>query len=170
MTTTDASSASASFASSSSRTRGEDREWLSAAVDLAWRCPPSPRAFNVGALIIDADDRELSRGWSRDTDEHVHAEESALARLAPRHPRLPGATIYSSLEPCSVRRSRPVGCTQLIIESGIRRVVFAWREPSLLVEDCQGAELLREAGIEVVEFPEFAPMVKAANAHLFGGS
>jgi hypothetical protein len=49
-------------------------------------------------------------------------------------------------------------------------VVFAWREPSLLVEDCQGAELLREAGIEVVEFPEFAPLVKAANAHLFGES
>lgn len=163
MTTTDAASAYYS-----NRTRGEDREWLSTAVDLAWRCPPSPRAFNVGALIIDADDRELSRGWSRDTDEHVHAEESALARLVPNHPRLPGATIYSSLEPCSVRKSRPATCTQLIIASGIRRVVFAWREPSLLVEDCQGAELLRDAGIEVVEMPEFEPMVKAANAHLFG--
>lgn len=165
MTTTDASSASSAY---SARLRGEDREWLSTAVDLAWRCPPAPRAFNVGALIIDADDRELARGWSRDTDEHVHAEESALARLAPNHPRLPGATIYSSLEPCSIRTSRPASCTQLIIASGIRRVVFAWREPALLVQDCQGAELLREAGIEVVEFPEFTPMVKAANAHLFG--
>ena len=91
-----------------------------------------------------------------------------MARLVPNHPRLPGATIYSSLEPCSIRKSRPASCTRLIIESGIRRVVFAWREPSLLVEDCQGAELLREAGIEVVEFPEFAPLVKSANAHLFG--
>ena len=165
MTTIDASHSTAAL---SNRTRGEDREWLSTAVDLAWRCPPSPRAFNVGALIVDAEDRELARGWSRDTDEHVHAEESALARLAPSHPRLPGATMYSSLEPCSVRKSRPASCTRLIIESGIRRVVFAWREPSLLVEDCQGAELLREAGIEVVEFPEFTPLVKAANAHLFG--
>lgn len=167
MTTTDAASAHPSF---SARTHGEDREWLSTAVDLAWRCPPAPRAFNVGALIIDADDRELARGWSRDTDEHVHAEESALARVAPGHPRLPGATVYSSLEPCSVRKSRPVSCTQLIIDSGIRRVVFAWREPSLLVQDCQGAELLRAAGIEVVEFPEFAPMVQAANAQLLGGA
>ncbi|MEZ0113975.1 diaminohydroxyphosphoribosylaminopyrimidine deaminase/5-amino-6-(5-phosphoribosylamino)uracil reductase [Catenulispora sp. EB89] len=167
MTTTDAASASFSH-SFSDRTRGEDREWLSTAVDLAWRCPPSPRAFNVGALIVDADDRELARGWSRDTDEHVHAEESALARLAPNHPRLPGATIYSSLEPCSVRKSRPATCTQLIIASGIRRVVFAWREPALLVEDCRGVELLRDAGIEVVEMPEFEPLVKAANAHLFG--
>jgi pyrimidine deaminase RibD-like protein len=160
VTTTDASPSSA-------RTRGEDREWLSTAVDLAWRCPSSPGAFNVGALIIDADDRELARGWSRDTDEHVHAEESALLRV-PNHPRLSGATIYSSLEPCSIRKSRPASCTQLIIASGIRRVVFAWREPSLLVEDCQGVELLQAAGIEVVEMPEFAPMVRAANAHLLG--
>ncbi|MFD0636881.1 dCMP deaminase [Catenulispora yoronensis] len=146
--------------------RGEDREWLSTAVDLAWRCPPSPSAFNVGAVIVDADDRELARGWSRDTDDKVHAEESALLRLGTDHPRLPGATIYSSLEPCSIRRSRPASCTQLIIASGIRRVVFAWREPALLVEDCQGIELLEAAGIEVIEFPEFAAQVQAANAHL----
>jgi pyrimidine deaminase RibD-like protein len=151
-----------------SRLLGEDREWLGAAVDLAWRCPPSDTAFSVGALIVDADDRELARGWSRETDEKVHAEESALAKLGPGHPRLAGATIYSSLEPCSVRKSRPRSCTQLIIESGIRRVVFAWREPSLLVADCQGAELLAEAGIEVVELPEFAPMVRAVNAGLLG--
>lgn len=152
----------------SPRLRGEDREWLSTAVDLAWRCPPSESAFSVGALVVDADDRELARGWSRETDPAVHAEESALAKIAAGDPRLAGATIYSSLEPCSVRRSRPRSCTRLIIESGIRRVVFAWREPSLLVADCQGAELLAEAGIDVVELPEFAPMVRAANAALLG--
>jgi len=146
--------------------RGEDREWLSTAVDLAWCCPPAAAAFNVGAVIVDAEGRELARGWSRDTDEHVHAEESALSRVNPDDPRLAGATVYSSLEPCSIRRSRPLTCTQLIIASGIRRVVFAWREPSLLVEDCQGVELLQEAGIEVIELPAFAPMVQAANAHL----
>ena len=151
----------------SPRLRGEDREWLGTAVDLAWRCPPSVTAFSVGALIVGADDRELARGWSRETDAAVHAEESALAKLAEAgDPRLAGATIYSSLEPCSVRKSRPKSCTRLIIESGIRRVVFAWREPSLLVADCQGAELLTEAGIEIVELPEFAPMVRAANSGL----
>ena len=150
------------------RLRDQDREWLSTAVDLAWRCPPSDRAFNVGAVLVDADDRELARGWSRDTDEHVHAEESALLRLGLDNPRLTGATIYSSLEPCSVRKSRPRSCTELIIAAGIARVVFAWREPSLLVADCQGAELLAEAGIEVVELPEFAGMVQAANAGVLG--
>jgi diaminohydroxyphosphoribosylaminopyrimidine deaminase / 5-amino-6-(5-phosphoribosylamino)uracil reductase len=152
----------------STRLHGQDREWLAMAVDLAWRCPPSTAAFSVGAIIVDEDDRELSRGWSREVDEHVHAEESALARLSPDDPRLPGATIYSSLEPCSVRRSRPLSCTQLILASGIRRVVFAWREPSLLVADCQGAELLEQAGVEVVEMPELAEMVRAANSELLG--
>jgi diaminohydroxyphosphoribosylaminopyrimidine deaminase / 5-amino-6-(5-phosphoribosylamino)uracil reductase len=157
----------------STRLRGEDREWLAAAVDLAWRCPPSATAFNVGAVIVDADDRELARGWSRETDEHVHAEESALAKLggpaaAAENPRLAGATLYSSLEPCSVRRSRPLTCTQLIIAAGIKRVVFAWREPSVLVADCQGAELLAEAGVEVVELPELAALVRAANAEVLG--
>jgi diaminohydroxyphosphoribosylaminopyrimidine deaminase/5-amino-6-(5-phosphoribosylamino)uracil reductase len=159
----------------STRLRGQDREWLASAVDLAWRCPPSPTAFSVGAIIVDADDRELARGWSRESDEHVHAEESALDKLGgaeavARHPRLAGATMYSSLEPCSVRRSRPLTCTQLIIASGITRVVFAWREPSLLVADCQGAELLAEAGVEVIEMPELAGMVRAANAELLGSA
>ena len=40
---------------------------------------------------------------------------------------------------------RPRTCTQLIIASGIGRVVIAWREPSLFVADCQGYELLERA-------------------------
>ena len=64
------------------------------------------------------------------------------------------------------RGSRPRTCTQLILASGIRRVVVAWREPSLFVADCQGCELLEQDGIEVVELPEFADATKAPNRHL----
>jgi diaminohydroxyphosphoribosylaminopyrimidine deaminase/5-amino-6-(5-phosphoribosylamino)uracil reductase len=150
----------------SERLRGEDREWLATAVDLAWRCPPSTSAFSVGAIVVDADDRELARGWSRESDEHVHAEESALGKLAAAGARTAGATVYTSLEPCSERKSRPLSCTQLILAAGIARVVFAWREPSLLVADCQGAELLTAAGVEVVEMPELVDLVRAANSQL----
>ena len=83
-----------------------------------------------------------------------------------REPRLAGATIYSTLEPCSQRKSRPQTCTGLIIAARLRRVVFAWREPALFVADCQGAELLSGAGIEVIELPEFAAAAKAPNGHL----
>jgi diaminohydroxyphosphoribosylaminopyrimidine deaminase/5-amino-6-(5-phosphoribosylamino)uracil reductase len=144
----------------------EDERWMLLAVELAWQCPPSRTAYSVGAVIVGAGGTELSRGFSRENDPHVHAEESALGKLAPGEPRLADATIYSTLEPCSQRRSRPRTCTELIIASGIRRVVIAWREPSLFVADCQGYELLERAGLDVIELPAFARQAAAPNRHL----
>ena len=144
----------------------EDERWMRLAVELAWQCPPSRTAYSVGAVIVGADGTELSRGFSRENDPLVHAEESALGKLAPGEPRLAGATIYSTLEPCSQRSSRPRTCTQLIIASGIGRVVIAWREPSLFVADCQGYELLEQAGLDVTELPAFAEQAMAPNRHL----
>jgi diaminohydroxyphosphoribosylaminopyrimidine deaminase/5-amino-6-(5-phosphoribosylamino)uracil reductase len=139
-----------------------DRQWLMAAIELARKCPPSTTAFSVGAIVVDREGREVSRGYSRETDPHVHAEEAALAKLNMMDgPDLTGATIYSTLEPCSERRSRPRTCTQLIIEAGIPRVVMAWREPSLFVADCQGVELLASNGIEVLEVPDLAALASA---------
>jgi len=116
---------------------------------------------------VDADGVELSRGFSReDGDLAVHAEEAALGKVSRGEPRLAGATIYTTLEPCSERRSRPHTCTELIIASGLRRVVLAWREPALFVADCQGAELLTRAGIEVTDRPDFAAEAAAPNRHL----
>ena len=146
---------------------GDDERWMRVAIELAWLCPPSESAYSVGAVIVGADGAELSRGYSREGgDPLVHAEESALAKLAPGDPRLAGATIYSTLEPCSYRKSRPQTCTQLIIASWIRRVVIAWREPSLFVVNCQGVELLTQAGLDVTEMPSFAAEAAAPNRHL----
>jgi pyrimidine deaminase RibD-like protein len=145
--------------------RARDRRWLQAAIDLSLRCEPSPDAFSVGALIVDVDGNVLADGYSRETDPRVHAEESALAKVAGRGPSLGEATLYSSLEPCSTRRSRPRACADLIVAAGIGRVVFALREPTLFV-DCEGAEHLLAAGVEVVELTDLAGQVKAINAHL----
>lgn len=147
----------------------EDRRWLQLAVDLARRCPPSDTAYSVGAVLV-ADGVEIARGWSRDTNARVHAEESALRRAA-GDPRLPAATLYSSLEPCSRRASRPVPCTRLVLDAGIRRVVLAWREPDLFVPHARGADLLVSAGVTVVELPDLAAAALAPNAHLpLGGA
>lgn len=148
-----------------------DREMLRAAIELAHSSPPG-HTFAVGALITDASGEVLATGYSREHDPHDHAEEAALAKLAPDDPRLPGCTIYSSLEPCSARASRPTSCTQHILDAGIPRVVFAWREPAIFV-DCEGAELLAGAGLQVIEVPELAHLVREANASLIrdhGGS
>ncbi|KOY59674.1 dCMP deaminase [Streptomyces sp. XY332] len=136
------------------------------AIELSRKCPPVEGAFSVGAIIVGADGEELAHGYSRETDAHVHAEESALAKLPMDDPRLSGATIYSTLEPCSERKSRPLTCTQLILRSPIRRVVIAWREPSFLVADCVGVETLRANDAEVVELPDLADLARKANDHL----
>ncbi len=145
----------------------DDAHWMTLAVDLARQCPRSEGAYAVGAVIVGEGGQEISRGYSREAgDPHVHAEESALGKLPAGDPRLARATIYSTLEPCSQRKSRPRTCTQLILAAGIPRVVTAWREPALFVADCQGCELLEQAGVEVVELPEFADRAMEPNRHL----
>jgi pyrimidine deaminase RibD-like protein len=128
----------------------EDWRWLRLAFELAELCPPSTTALSVGAVIVGADGQEISRGYSRETDDKVHAEESALAKVDSTDPRLKSATIYSSIEPCGKRTSRPRTCARLIVEAGMPRVVFGLREPPTFV-DGEGAEVLAEAGVEVVE-------------------
>lgn len=144
-----------------------DRHWLALACDLAALCPPSATAFSVGAVVVSAEGEELARGHSRERDPHEHAEEAALAKLDPADPRLTAATVYSSLEPCGRRRSRPLTCADLIIAAGVRRVVYAWREPSVFVEGT-GAERLAAAGIALVEIPDLAGRAREPNAHLLG--
>jgi len=145
----------------------EDHRWMELAVELSHRCRPSDTAFSVGAVLV-ADGVEIARGHSRETDATVHAEESALGKLDQDDPRLPGATLYSTLEPCSQRASRPRPCAHLVLDAGIPRVVIAWREPDLFVIDARGAELLAAAGVTLVELPEFAATARAPNAHLLG--
>ncbi|WP_331737685.1 deaminase (plasmid) [Streptomyces sp. NBC_01732] len=147
-----------------------DSAWLTLACELAALCPPSDTAFSVGAVIVGEDGTELATGYSRETDPREHAEEAALAKLSANDPQLAGATIYSTLEPCSQRSADRTPCTQRILEAGIPRVVIAWREPNLFVSNCVGIERLASAGVYVVELPELAAAAQAMNSHLgFGG-
>lgn len=140
-----------------------DRYWLNEAIEHSRNCPPAETAFSVGAIIVAADGTELARGFSRESDPTVHAEEAALAKATKD---LAGATIYSSLEPCSTRKSRPRSCSEHIVAAKLERVVFAWREPSLFVTG-EGAELLAQNGVDVVELQDLAHRVREVNAHLF---
>ncbi|MEV7016248.1 dihydrofolate reductase family protein [Streptomyces sp. NPDC093991] len=147
-----------------------DHHWLALACELAALCPPSETAFSVGAVVVAADGTELARGYSREGgDPVVHAEEAALARTDPTDPRLAGATVYSSLEPCARRASRPAPCARLILDAGVRRVVTAWREPDTFVADADGSAVLADGGATVLVLPEYEQRAKAPNAHLPGG-
>jgi 5-amino-6-(5-phosphoribosylamino)uracil reductase len=155
---------------------GPDHRFLRWAVELSRLCPPSASAFSVGAVVVGEDGEVLSTGFSREQEDHDHAEEVALRKLAPGKlgpdPRLRHATIYCSLVPCGVRASRPLTCVQHIVAAGIPRVVFAWREPALFTAGetppNSAGEQLRAAGVAVTEVPELADRAKAVNAHLIG--
>jgi riboflavin-specific deaminase-like protein len=148
---------------------GPDHRFLRWAVELSRLCPPSDSAFSVGAVVVAQDGEVLATGFSREQEDHDHAEEVALRKLTRGKlgpdPRLRHATMYSSLVPCGARASRPLTCVQHIVAAGIPRVVFAWREPRLFT-DGEGAEQLRAAGVTVTEVPELAPRAQAVNAHL----
>jgi len=143
-----------------------DRGWLARAIGLSRCCPPSRTAYAVGAVIVAADGAVLATGYSREASPHDHAEEAALAKLGPAA-GLAGATLYSSLEPCRFRASRPRPCAELIIEAGLRRVVIAWLEPPVLAAG-GGAAMLCEAGVTVVEIPGLAAEARAVNAATLG--
>jgi diaminohydroxyphosphoribosylaminopyrimidine deaminase/5-amino-6-(5-phosphoribosylamino)uracil reductase len=156
-----------------------DAGWLAAAIDLSRQCPPSPSAFSVGAILVAADGSVIATGYSRECDRRDHAEEVALGRAAAAAPGggpspaqaaggLAAATMYSSLEPCRRRLSRPRSCSELIVAAGIRRVVLAWLEPPVFVPG-GGARWLREQGVTVTQVPELADQARAVNAHLLRG-
>ena len=67
----------------------------------------------------------------------LHAEANAISKIAKSGNSADGATLYVTASPC-------MECATLIIQSGIRRVVY--RDESRLTD---GIDLLRRAGVEV---------------------
>ncbi len=71
----------------------------------------------------------------------LHAEANAITKVARSNNSSNGSTLYVTASPC-------MECSKLIIQSGIRRVVF-----SELYRITDGLDLLRQAGVEVVHLP-----------------
>ena len=72
----------------------------------------------------------------------LHAEANAITKVAKSGNSSEGATLYVTASPC-------VECAKLIIQAGIRRVVY---KDSYRLND--GLELLQRAGIEVEQVDE----------------
>jgi tRNA(Arg) A34 adenosine deaminase TadA len=80
----------------------------------------------VGAVIV-RDGIKLAEGWNRNitlNDPTAHAEIVALRRAARKlhNYRVPGTTLYVTLEPCAM-------CAMALVHSRVARVVFAASDP-----------------------------------------
>lgn len=71
----------------------------------------------------------------------LHAEANAITKIARSNNNSNGATLYVTDSPC-------IECSKLIIQAGIKRVVYA-KQYRLL----DGIRLLQEAGVEVIHIP-----------------
>ncbi len=107
----------------------------------------------VGALLV-KDKMIISDGYNgtpvgfenvcEDDDDHtkayvLHAEANAITKVAQSNNSSNGATLYVTSSPC-------IECAKLIIQAGIKRVVFG--EIYRLTD---GIELIKRAGIECVQ-------------------
>lgn len=80
----------------------------------------------------------------------LHAEANAITKIARSSNNSDGATLYVTDSPC-------IECAKLIIQAGIKRVIYA-RDYRL----SDGVDLMRRAGIEVIHLSENA---ESANEH-----
>lgn len=142
----------------------EDLRWLRVAVEESRRCVPCATSYCVGAVVVTEDGRHF-RGYTHETSATRHAEQEAVRKALAAGAELRGATIYSSMEPCSTRRSEPESCSELILRHGFRRAVFAVYEPDCFV-CCRGALNLRRGGVEVRADDRLAAEVRAINGHI----
>ena len=81
----------------------------------------------VGAVVVDADGRIVGEGWNQPIGAHdpsAHAEMIALRQAAARvgNYRLPGTTLFVTLEPCAM-------CAGAIIHARVKRLVFGAPDP-----------------------------------------
>ena len=96
----------------------------------------------VGAVIV-KNEQVVGEGFY--TYDGVHHAETYALRQAGDAAR--GATVYTSLEPCS-HTGRTPPCAQALIDAGVARVVTAMEDPDPRVSG-RGLAMLRDAGIEV---------------------
>jgi diaminohydroxyphosphoribosylaminopyrimidine deaminase/5-amino-6-(5-phosphoribosylamino)uracil reductase len=122
---------------------GSDERFMARALELArgqlGKTAPNPA---VGCVIVR--DGAIAGEGATGAGGRPHAEEVALASAGMS---AKGATAYVSLEPCGTRSSGAAPCSQLLVNAGIARVVFACGDPHPI--GAHGAARLRAAGIEV---------------------
>jgi len=138
----------------------EHEYYMRRAINLARKglghTSPNPM---VGAVIV-KDGSVISEDYHRKVGEY-HAERLAIENAKED---VSGATLYVNLEPCC-HHGRTLPCTDIIIKSGIKRVVAAITDPYPEVSG-KGIEKLKESGVDVISGILEQPAFKLNEAYI----
>jgi tRNA(adenine34) deaminase len=135
----------------------DDERFMRRALELAQHAADEHEEVPVGAVLV-LDGEIIGEGWNRTIGLHdpsAHAEMLALrdAGMRSRNYRLPGTTLYATLEPC-------VMCAGAIVHARAARVVYAAEDPKTgaagsvfdtLTSDRHNHRVLVERGLYAIE-------------------
>jgi pyrimidine deaminase RibD-like protein len=140
-----------------------DKAFIRAAIDAARECTPEDARTHpkVGVVVV-KDDHVLAVAHRGELNAGEHAEYTALERILGRD-TLVGATVYTTLEPCTSRSHPKLPCVERLIDRKVHRVCIGMLDPNPAISG-KGLQRLREANIETDLFPpEFMAEVEELN-------
>ncbi|HEX7128672.1 MAG TPA: tRNA adenosine(34) deaminase TadA [Rhodanobacteraceae bacterium] len=104
----------------------DDEAFMRRALELAVHARDADGEVPVGAVLV-LNNEVVGEGWNRNitlADPSAHAEIGALREAGQRlrNHRIPGSTLYVTLEPCAM-------CAMALVHARVARVVYAATDP-----------------------------------------
>ncbi len=129
-----------------------DLNWMKLAITSAKESKGSLASDPLVGAVLVRDNKLIGTASRGEKKRGEHAEFTLLHRVLRSTSLTEGATLYTTLEPCTHRNHDKKPCAQWVIDKKVRRVVIGILDPNPAI--CgQGYWQLRDAGILVDFFP-----------------